>query len=175
MTRLVITERLTIGRAVLRAPHQRALPQLYLSQIRDILLEDGVPETRIVFYRTADGTVPVLEWLIALQNTHPRAYAKCVAAMFRLRDLGHELRRPEADTLRSGISELRVKFGHVHYRLLYAIHNRTTAVLAHALTKEDRIPVQDIDLAVARIKAFARNAAQHTYVWEGIIHDTETR
>lgn len=133
-----------------------------------------MPETRILFYRTADGLLPVLAWLLDLQTTHPRVYAKCVAALFRLRDLGHELRRPEADTLRDGICELRVKFGHVNYRLLYTIHHRTTAVLVHALMKEDQIPARDIDLARTRVAAFVRDPARHTYVWEGVIHGTET-
>jgi hypothetical protein len=38
----------------------------------------------------------------------------------RLRDLGHELRRPEADYLRDGIYELRVGLGSVNHRMLYS-------------------------------------------------------
>lgn len=58
----------------------------------------------------------------------------------RLREPGHDLRRPEADTLRNGIHELRVRLGHVNYRILYSMHGRLVAVLLHALTKEDVVP-----------------------------------
>ena len=37
----------------------------------------------------------------------------------RLRELGHELRRPEADTLWDGIYELRASVQGVHYSVLY--------------------------------------------------------
>lgn len=64
-----------------------------------------------------------------------RGFAKCIVRIQRLAQLGHELRRPEADLLRDEIYELRAKHGHVQYRILYFFHGRETAVLAHALTK----------------------------------------
>ena len=39
-------------------------------------------------------------WLRNLNETNPRAFDKCRAAISRLALLGHELRRPEADYLR---------------------------------------------------------------------------
>ena len=74
-----------------------------------------MPQTKVVFYREADGTVPVLEWLDGLP---PQAIAKCRVKLERLRELGHELRRPEADFLRDGIYELRTRFQKVNYRIL---------------------------------------------------------
>ena len=64
-----------------------------------------MPRTKIVFYKEDDGSVPVLEWLDSLQ---PRALDKCTVKIERLKELGHELRRPESDFLRDGIYELRV-------------------------------------------------------------------
>ncbi|HYT70018.1 MAG TPA: type II toxin-antitoxin system RelE/ParE family toxin [Gemmatimonadales bacterium] len=58
--------------------------------------------------------------------------------------------------LRDGIHELRARLGHVNYRILYSIHGRVVAVLLHALVKEDVVPEADIDLAVVRKNAFAR-------------------
>ena len=49
-----------------------------------------------------------------------KARLKCVVRLGRLRERGHELRRPEADLLRDGIYELRVSLNHVHFRLLYS-------------------------------------------------------
>jgi len=68
-----------------------------------------MPQTTVVFYKEADGEVPVLDWLRALRRRDRRAYAACIARIQRLAMLGHELRRSEADYLRDGIYELRVR------------------------------------------------------------------
>lgn len=122
-----------------------------------------MPPTTVVFFQDDDGTAPVAGWLAELRRTQPRAFAKCVVRLERLRELGHELRRPEADTLRDGIHELRVRLGHVNYRILYSIHESVVAVLLKGLTKEDAVPDAAIDLAVVRKKAFARDPAGHTF------------
>jgi phage-related protein len=70
------------------------------------------------------------------------------------------------DFLRDSIHELRVRKGRVNYRILYFFHGRGLAVLAHAITKEGEVPDADIDRAVRRRKAFASNAAVHTYAEE---------
>lgn len=120
--------------------------------------------TSIIFYQDADGAAPVAEWLGHLRRTTPRAYAKCVVRLERLRELGHELRRPEADVLREGIHELRIRLGRVNYRLLYAFHGRVVAVLLHAVTKENAVRDRDIDLAVARRRSFEQDPDAHTFV-----------
>jgi hypothetical protein len=51
-----------------------------------------------------------------------KARLKCFARIERLRELGHDIRRPEADFLRDGIYELRVSLSHVQYRILYSFH-----------------------------------------------------
>lgn len=53
-----------------------------------------------------------------------KALDKCRVRIERLRDLGHELRRPEADLLRDGIYELRVRLGTLNYRMLYFFHGQ---------------------------------------------------
>ena len=65
-----------------------------------------MPRTRVIFYRDKEGNVPLLDWLDGLPAT---AQDKCRVKIERLRELGYELRRPEADFLRDGIYELRVK------------------------------------------------------------------
>ena len=87
-----------------------------------------MPKIRVVFYREPGGSAPVLEWLDGLP---PNAQDKCLVKIERLRDLGHELRRPEADLLRDGIYELRVGLQGLNYRILYFFHGRAAAVLAH--------------------------------------------
>lgn len=127
-----------------------------------------MPLTNLVFFLDEDGVAPVHNWLQALQRSNRRAFAKCVARIQRLAELGHELRRPEADLLRDGIHELRTKYGHVQYRVLYFFQNRTEAVLVHALTKKDAVPIVEIDRAVRRMELFRRNPAKHTFVEEEV-------
>jgi putative component of toxin-antitoxin plasmid stabilization module len=81
-----------------------------------------MPRTELVFFKEVDGTVPVRDWLLELRQRRPRAFAKCVARLDRLIELGFELRRPEADMLRDGIYELRAREGRVNYRILYFFH-----------------------------------------------------
>lgn len=79
------------------------------------------------------------------------------------RELGHELRRPEADYLEEGIYELRIGRGHVNYRILYFFHGQNVTLLAHALSKEGKVPAADVERALKRRAAFIRNPQAHTY------------
>ena len=72
-----------------------------------------MPQTTIVFYKEEDGQVPVFTWLRALQRRDRRAYAACIARIYRLAAMGHELRHPETDYLRNDIYELRARRGRV--------------------------------------------------------------
>lgn len=119
-----------------------------------------MPKTTVVFYQDAPNKVPVLDWLDALS---PKALDKCRVKIERLRDLGHELRRPEADFLRDGIYELRLALGTVNYRILYFFHGRLTAVLANGLVKEREVPKRDIDLAIQRKLKFQVDPERHTF------------
>src|SRR5579864_9635573 len=101
-----------------------------------------MPRTRIVFYREEDGTVPLLQWLDALPRA---AVVKCRVKIDRLKELGHELRRPEADYLRDGIYELRVRLRRINYRILYFFHGKAAAVLSHGVIKEKAVPPKEID------------------------------
>ncbi len=69
----------------------------------------------------------------------------------RLRELGHELRRPEADYLREGIYELRAKYQRVNYRILYFFAGRQAVVVTHGILKQvAAVPAKEIDLAIRR-------------------------
>ena len=99
----------------------------------------------------------MVDWLRELLKTNERAWSNCRARIELLAQFGHELRRPAADYLRDGIYELRAKQGHVQYRMLYFFHGRQVAILAHSLTKEDKIPDVDIERAIKRKKLFEAN------------------
>lgn len=119
-----------------------------------------MPRTRVVFYREREGNVPVLEWLDTLPA---KIQDKCVVKIERLRELGHELRRPEADLLRDGSYELRIGREGMNYRMLYFFHGRVAAVLTHGLVKEREVPVKDIQRALERKRLFERDPQAHTY------------
>ena len=122
-----------------------------------------MPTTEVIFYRDERGQAPVVEWLRELRRKDKEAYAKCNARIQVLAQLGHELRRPMADYLRDGIHELRIRQGHVNFRILYFFHGQAVAILAHGLTKEDEVPNADIERAIQRKEAFAKDPAKHTY------------
>jgi len=119
-----------------------------------------VPKIRVVFYREPGGSAPVLEWLDGLP---PKAQDKCLVKIERLRDLGHELRRPEADLLRDGIYELRVGLQGLNYRILYFFHGRVLAVLTHGLVKERVVPPKAIEEAIMRKQRFEQDPVAYTY------------
>jgi phage-related protein len=74
-------------------------------------------------------------------------------------------RTPQAgnDLLRDGIHELRVGIRHVNYRILYFFHGRIAAILAHGMTKEDRVPASALDIALARKRRFEQDPVLHTF------------
>lgn len=121
-----------------------------------------MPATVVWFYRERGGDAPVLEYLRALRRSDRTAYAKCLVRLSRLAELGHELRRPEADLLRDGIYELRIRSGRVNHRILYFFRARNIAIAAHALTKEAAVPTTDLDRAIRRRQLFEADPDAHT-------------
>jgi phage-related protein len=120
-----------------------------------------MPTTEVVFYKEDDGTVPLLEWLDSLSE---KAQDKCRVRIERLQEMGHELRRPEADFLRDGIYELRARHMGVNYRILYFFHGRRIVVLAHGFTKQEaRVPERMIEVAIVRKRRFVSAPRRHTY------------
>ncbi len=118
-----------------------------------------MPKTDVVFFTDDDGTVPLLDWL---DKQDRKVQDKCLVKIERLEELGHELRRPEADYLRNGVYELRVRYRSVNYRMLYFFHEQI-AVVSHGLTKEDVVPDREIDLAMSRNTQFRQDPERHTH------------
>ena len=118
-----------------------------------------MPETKVLFFREEDGTVPVKSFL---EGLIPKARAKCIVAIERIEQCGHELRRPEADFLRDGVYELRVRLRKVNYRILYFFHGKNVAVVSHGATKGDKVPEREIRLALKRKALFEAEPEAHT-------------
>jgi putative component of toxin-antitoxin plasmid stabilization module len=125
-----------------------------------------MPQTTILVYRQANGDIPLVEWLDDLSTKEPKAHAKCLERILRLSELGYELRRPLADSLRDGIFELRAQVGKVHYRILYFFFGQNVAVLSHGCTKEGAVPKQEIERAIERKGQVESNPQRFTAEFE---------
>ena len=120
-----------------------------------------MPTTRVVLYKDESGQAPLLDWFDGLTR---KVRAKCQVRLERLAELGHELRRPEADYLRDGIYELRAKHSGVNYRIFYFFHGREAVVISHGITKQRaHVPKREIELAIARMGIFEKDPKTHTY------------
>ena len=119
-----------------------------------------LPEIRLILFKADDGTVPFLEWFSVIP---PKAQDKCRVRLERLGQLGHELRRPEADFLRDGIYELRVGLQGINYRILYFFGGREAVVVSHGIIKERVVPPKEIDLALRRKTQFEVDPGGHTH------------
>ena len=116
--------------------------------------------TELVYYQEEDGVVPIIDWF----NDLPvKVIQKCQAKLGRLEELGHQLRRPEADYLRDEIYELRASYQGVHYRMLYFFHGRSAVVVSHGLMKEKAVPPKEINLALKRKNRFEAKPDRHTF------------
>lgn len=121
---------------------------------------------RIVLYREADGTVPLLDWLKSVGKRDKRIVAKCWARLDVLAEHGNKLRRPVADYLRDGVYELRLEYGGVNYRILYFFAGGECVVVSHGLSKESKVPDREIGLAVARKQRFEADPGRFSYEQE---------
>ena len=117
-------------------------------------------QDRLYPFQSFDGAIPLVKWLDSLTT---KAQDKCLARLKRLEDLGHELRRPEADYLRDGISELLVSLQGIQYRMLYFFYGKAAAVVSHGIIKEQQVPPKEIDRAVERKNKFTANPRRHTF------------
>jgi len=122
-----------------------------------------MPPTQVVFYQDDDGSVPAIDWLLALPA---KVRDKLFVRIERLQSLGYELRRPEADFLRDGIYELRVRHKRMNYRLLYFFHDDVAAVVSHGLLKQRIVPPKEIDRAIERKIKLQRDPQRHTHFRE---------
>ena len=120
-----------------------------------------MPKTRVVFWCNDRGLAPFLEWFAGLpEGTQDR----CVVRLERLKKLGHELRRPEADYLDSDIYEMRVKCQSINYRMLYFFAGRQEVVVSHGFSKQEaQVPKREMQLAIDRRRLFLADPERHTY------------
>jgi len=119
-----------------------------------------MPQTEVLLFSERDGSCPLIEWMDSLSS---KVRDKCIVRIERLAEMGHELRRPEADYLRDGIYELRAGFQGIHYRVLYFFSGKQ-AVISHGVVKEGKVPRREIELAIQRREQYRDDPSAHTYI-----------
>ncbi len=119
----------------------------------------SVPKAKVVFYKEKEQ-VYFLEWM---KTVPAKAQTKCYLFLDRLKENGHELRRPMADLLRDGIYELRPSLQGIQYRILYFFSGKDFVVVSHGITKESAVPAVEIDRAIERKQKFELNPSKHTF------------
>ena len=123
-----------------------------------------MPEVKIKYYCEADGNAPVNNWLERLKDQDRIGYARCIAKIRLLSEMGLNARRPAVEYLRDCIFEIRAKHVHIQYRILFFYQNQKIVILAHGLIKKSgAVPESDIDIAIERKKCFELNRERHTY------------
>jgi len=119
-----------------------------------------LPETEVLIFAESDGSSPFLIWL---DKQSSKVQDKCIVFIERLEEYGYDLRRPQADYLRDGIYELRVKRQNTNYRILYFFHENR-AVISHGFMKQrDKVPEKEIEIAIKNKIKFLTNPEKHTY------------
>ncbi len=122
-----------------------------------------MPQTAVYFYQEDDQNVPVYDWLKEIRKKDIKAYANCLKRIELLVTFGHELRRPHADYLKDGIYELRIKCQKVQYRILYFFDGQDAIILAHGMTKEQKVPLIEIERALVRKNKYEQDPDAHRY------------
>jgi phage-related protein len=106
-------------------------------------------EIPVVFYRTAGGTEPVLEWLRSLPPEDRRAIGADLATVQCGWPIGMPLCRP----LQGGLWEVRSALPSRRIaRLLFFVHEGRIGVVHGFIKKTQKTPADDLDLARRRMK-----------------------
>lgn len=105
----------------------------------------SVNEMNVIFYQTADGSEPVKDFLLALDE---KMRAKVIRTIQLLEANGFKLREPFSKHLDDGIFELRIQIATDITRVLYFFFIGDKAVLTNGFKKKtNKTPPQEIEKA----------------------------
>ena len=108
-----------------------------------------------VYYRAADGTEPVRDYLEALDAKRRAALKNQVERLNLLDEADPHLPHPYTSQVEGELRELRCHYGSELYRILYRRSERLM-VLLHVFRKRSRkVPEADVRLARRRWRDFA--------------------
>jgi phage-related protein len=118
-----------------------------------------MPAAEIIFFREANGNIPVRTFLRTLLRSEQKA---CWEAILLLQMEGSEIAGKHAKNLGGGVWELRVIAGRVHIRLLFGFVGQQVVLLTHGITKEGAVPLAEIRWAQDALKAYANDPETHS-------------
>lgn len=99
----------------------------------------------IKFYESADGQVPVRDFLDGLDV---KMRQKMLRSIMALQEMGYSLRMPLSEFLGDGIFELRAQVGNNISRVLYFFIIGDQAVLTHGFIKKtQKTPAREMERA----------------------------
>ena len=106
-------------------------------------------EIPVVFYRTAGGAEPVIEWLRGLPSEDRRAIGVDLATV----QFGWPIGMPLCRSLGQGLWEVRSALPSRRIaRLLFFVHEDCIGVVHGFIKKTQKTPSDDLDLARRRMK-----------------------
>lgn len=108
-------------------------------------------EFTVEFYETANGRVPVQEFLDELKASDPGDFAAVLAGLAKLRNRQYH-REPLSKALNDGLFELR-HVGKLNTRVLWFFMKGRRLIAAHGIrNKGQAIPARDLDTARERMR-----------------------
>lgn len=128
-------------------PHENAMMNLSCEySFLDILyIKKGILHVEIKFYESADGQVPVRDFLDGLDI---KMRQKMLRSIMALQEMGYSLRMPLSEFLEDGIFELWAQAGNNISRVLYFFMLGNQAVLTHGFIKKtQKTPAREIKRA----------------------------
>ena len=103
-------------------------------------------EWKIKYYKNDEGECPIEDFIKTLSE---KEQEKIKVYLEYLKQEGINIRRPQADYLRDGIYELRIKLKEKNLRTLYFFCFENYIVLTHAFFKKTkRVPTNEINRAL---------------------------
>lgn len=120
------------------------MPKDRVDNMSDRTYTKGVLKVEIVFYKFADGTCPVKDFIRSLDV---KMKAKTLKTIELLENSGTALREPYSKSLGNGVFDLRIKQGSDITRVLYFFYVGNKAVLTNGFTKKtNKTPREQIEL-----------------------------
>lgn len=102
----------------------------------------------VVFYRTATGKVPVLEWLHSLKRQDRQAVGRDLKRV----QIGWPLGMPLVRKMQTDLWEVRSHISDGISRVFFTTRHKEMWLLHSIVKKSDKTPEPDLKLAIRRMK-----------------------